>query len=104
MGIEFGNGETDRVGPFGMNYNVRSGDYAAVKVNQGGTGFSSVVKLTKLEKVSRNAWTGKSAVTFGGRTYEVSEDVLCYNLDSKEWTTLEKALAYADTAGMGMTL
>ena len=39
-------------------------------------------------------------MTFGGRTYEVPQDVLCYNLDSREWITLEKALAYADTVNL----
>ena len=57
-------------------------------------------KLSKLSNVSKNAWIGKEAVTFSGRTYEVPKDVLCYNLDSREWITLEKALAYADTANL----
>ena len=72
----------------------------AAKLNSGGTGFSKLVKLTKLADVSRSAWIGEDAVNFGGKTYEVAEEVLCYNLDSKEWMTLEKALAYADTANL----
>ena len=100
LGVEYGNGKDDRVGPFAMRYDVKNGDYAAVKLNRSGSGFSSLIKLSKMADVSQNAWIGKEAVTFGGRTYEVPEDVLCYNLDSKEWTTLEKALAYADTANL----
>lgn len=100
LGVEFGDGSGDRVGPFGMTYNVRTGDYVAAKINRGGTGFSMLVKLTQLSKVSKSAWIGESAVTFGGKTYEVSENVLCYNLDSKEWVTLDEAMAYADTANL----
>lgn len=100
LGVEYGNGSSDRVGPFGMKYNVRTGDYVAAKINRGGTGFSMLVKLTKLSNVSESAWIGNSAVTFGGKTYEVPETVLCYNLDSKEWVTFDKAMAYSDTANL----
>ena len=100
LGVEYGNGKDDRVGPFAMRYDVKNGDYAAVKLNRSGSGFSSLIKLSKMADVSQNAWIGKEAVTFGGRTYEVPRDVLCYNLDSREWITLEKALAYADTANL----
>lgn len=100
LGIEYGNSGADRVGPFGMTYNVRTGDYAAVKINRGGTGFSMLVKLTELSNVPKSAWIGESAVTFGGKTYEVPENVLCYNLDSQEWVTLDQALAYSNTASL----
>jgi hypothetical protein len=100
IGVRFGNGADDKVGPFKMRYNVQNGDYVAVTLNRGKTGFSSLTELTKLDDVSKNSWIGQSAVTFGGRTYEVPEDVLCYNVDSQEWTTLEKALAYAETADL----
>ena len=100
IGVRFGNGADDKVGPFKMRYNVQNGDYVAVTLNRGNTGFSSLIELTKLDDVSKSSWIGQSAVTFGGRTYEVPEDVLCYNVDSQEWTTLEKALAYAETADL----
>ena len=100
LGIEFGNSSSNRIGPFEAGYSVRNGDYVAAKVNQGGTGYSRLVKLTQLTNVSASAWIGKSAVIFNGKTYEVSETVLCYNLDSKEWVTVEQALAYSDTANL----
>ena len=100
LGITFGNGEKDRVGPFNMKYDVRTGDYAAVKINRGGTGFSSLIKLTELKNVTENAWIGKEAVTFGGQTYSVPTDVLCYNVDSQDWVTLDQALAYSDSANL----
>lgn len=100
LGIEFGNSSSNRIGPFEAGYSVRNGDYVAAKVNQGGTGYSRLVKLTQLTNVSDSAWIGKSAVIFNGKTYEVSETVLCYNLDSKEWVTVEQALAYSDTTNL----
>ena len=100
LGIEYGSGSSDRVGPFRMKYNVRSGDYAAVKINRGGNGFSMLVKLTKLKDVSNSAWLGRSAVTFGGKTYDIPADVLCYNLDTQDWVTLDQALAYSDSANL----
>lgn len=98
LGVEYGNGK--RTKTFAMNYNVRTGDFVAFRINQGGTGFSLMEKLTELKNVSAKSWIGKTAVTFGGRTYEVPSDVLCYNMDSREWVTLDQALAYSDTADL----
>jgi len=100
VGVEFGNGESDRVGPFNMKYNVQTGAYVAVTLNRSGSGFSSLVELTELKGVSNSAWSGKTAVTVGGRTYTVPDDVLCYNRDSKSWVSLTAAHAYAGTSNL----
>lgn len=100
LGVEFGNAAGDRTGTFSANESVQTGDFVAAKINRGGTGFSQVTELTELKNVSANAWMGKAAVTFGGRTYEVPESVLCYNADSREWVTLDQALAYSKTANL----
>lgn len=100
LGVEYGNGSGDRTKTFSMGYNVQTGDFVAAKINRGGTGFSQMIELTELKNVSANAWVGKTAVTFGGRTYEVPENVLCYNADSKEWVTLDQAMAYSKTANL----
>ncbi|WP_298032876.1 S-layer homology domain-containing protein [uncultured Dysosmobacter sp.] len=92
---------TRKVGPFKMKYNVQTGDYVAAKLNRNESGFSSMVKLTELKDVSNNAWIGDTAVTFGSRTYIVDPDtVLCYNRDTKDWVSLEKARDYADQANL----
>ena len=52
-----------------------------------------VVNLLHLENV-------KTAVTVGGRTYTVPEDVACYNSAAKSWLTLSQAHGYADTANL----
>jgi len=98
VGLEFGNGSDQRVGPFGVRYGVKSGDFVTAKLNSQGTGFVSMSKLTELRNVPASSWIGTSAVTFGGRTYTLDPNtVLCYNSDGRMWITLDEARAYADT-------
>lgn len=98
MGVEYGNGK--RTKAFAMGYNVNGGDYAAVTLNRGGTGFSSLKKLIETENVPNSAWTSSSLVTIGGRTYKVPPNVLCYNRDMKMWVTLAEAHAYAESSSI----
>lgn len=100
LGVEFGNGESGRTKAFPMRYNVNGGDYVAATLNQGGTGFSSMVKLTELAAVPTSAWIGKTSVLVGGRSYTVPASVQCYNRDSRTWVSLDEALAYASTANL----
>ena len=100
LGVEFGNGESDRVGPFDMKYNVQTGDFVWATVNRSNSGFSNLVKLTELKNVSNSAWSGKTSVTVGGRSYTVPGNVLCYNRDSKMWVSLDEAHAYANQANL----
>ena len=87
------------LGPFAVTRdNVQTGDFVAVKLNKRGDGFSMVRKLQKLDNVSFTSWTGKSAVSAGGQTYTVPEDVLCYNRDNGRWMKLEDAKVYAKRA------
>lgn len=98
VGLEFGNGSDQRVGPFGVRYGVKSGDFVTAKLNSQKTGFVSMSKLTELRNVPSSSWIGTSAVTFGGRTYTLDPNtVLCYNSDGRMWITLDAARAYADT-------
>lgn len=100
LGVEFGNGESGRTKAFPMRYNVNNRDYVAATLNQGGTGFSSMVKLTELAAVPASAWMGKTSVVVGGRNYTVPANVQCYNRDSKTWVSLDEALSYAPTANL----
>ena len=98
VGLEYGNGSDQRVGPFGVRYGVQAGDFVTAKLNSKGTGFVSMSKLTELRNVPSSSWIGTSAVTFGGRTYTLDPNtVLCYNSDGRMWITLDEARAYADT-------
>ena len=98
MGVEYGNGK--RTKAFAMRYGVNSGDYVAVTLNSGGTGFSSLKKLTETRNVPNSAWTSESLVTIGGSTYKVPSNVLCYNRDMKMWVTLAEAHAYAESSSI----
>ena len=80
--------------------NIRSGDFVAARLNKAQNGFSSVTSLKKVENVAFTAWTGKTAVSAGGRTYTVSESVPCYNRDNGRWMTLENAKLYAKRAAL----
>ena len=73
-------------------------DGAYVKAVLTGEIFTSVVTLTRIDKVSNSAWIGRTAVTAGGVTYAVPTDVACFNRDSQSWTTLDAARAYASQA------
>ena len=48
--------------------------------------------------VSKSSWIGKTAVTYGGRTYTVPSGVLCYNRDNGRWITLDEAFDYSERA------
>ena len=89
-------------GPYTSGYGVRSGDFVAFKVNSGKTGFSQMLTLDKLGEVSASAWIGTTAVNYGGRTYTVPSDVLCWNRDGGSWLDggVEAAIAYGGTMSL----
>lgn len=79
-------------------YSVRNGEYIAMRISDGRVAGVSV--LTKLKNVSNSAWSGRTAVTVGGKTYTVPEDVACYNMDSQSWVSLSEARAYSSQANL----
>ena len=81
--------------------NVSTGTFVAVKLNKAGTMFTSFDTMSKLSKVSSGAWIGKTAVNYGGRTYEVPSDVQCYNADTGKWMEdLDAAKNYGGTMNL----
>lgn len=82
-------------------YSVRSGDFVAVKLRDDGR-LQTLSVLDKLGEVSASAWIGKTAVNYGGRTYTVPSDVLCWNRDGGSWLDggAEAALAYGGTMNL----
>ena len=75
-------------GPINSGNNVSTGTFVAVSIktsSQGNLMFTSFATMSKLSKVSSSAWIGKTAVNYGGRTYEVPSDVQCYNADTGKW-------------------
>ena len=88
-------------GPINSANNVRTGDFVAVQLNKAGTMFTRFDTMSKLGNVSAGAWVGKTAVNYGGRTYEVASDVQCYNLDTGRWMNdLDTAKNYGGTMNL----
>ena len=99
IAIEYGNGKTTK--DINSGNNVSTGTFVAVKLNKAGTMFTSFDTMSKLSKVSSSAWIGKTAVNYGGRTYEVPSDVQCYNADTGKWMEdLDAAKNYGGTMNL----
>lgn len=90
-----------KLGPYDNIHPVYAGAFVAAKLNQNGDGFFSMTVLNEFKGVSRSAWIGTAAVNYGGTTYAVDKDVLCYNASSGAWfASLDEALAYGGTMNL----
>ena len=99
IAIEYGNGKTTKA--INSGNAVSTGTFVAVKLNKAGTMFTRFDTMSKLGNVSAGAWVGKTAVNYGGRTYEVASDVQCYNLDTGRWMNdLDTAKNYGGTMNL----
>ena len=91
-------------GPINSGNNVSTGTFVAVSIktsSQGNLMFTSFATMSKLSKVFSSAWIGKTAVNYGGRTYEVPSDVQCYNADTGKWMEdLDAAKNYGGTMNL----
>ena len=96
IAVEYGTGL--RTEPIQNASLVANGAFVEARIKDGR--ITSLETLTKLSNVPNSAWSGKTAVTVGGRTYTVPEDVACYNSAAKSWLTLSQAHGYADTANL----
>ena len=99
IAIEYGNGKTTKA--INSGNAVSTGTFVAVRLNKAGTMFTSFDTMSKLGNVSAGAWVGKTAVNYGGRTYEVASDVQCYNLGTGRWMNdLDTAKNYGGTMNL----
>ena len=77
-------------------YAVNIGDFVAFTESDGR--FTQMTALSKFSKVPSSAWVGKTAINYGGRTYNVPSNVLIWNSDTRDWLTgddaIERAVAY----------
>ena len=66
-----------------------------------GSKASAYVVLDKVANVPTSAWHSDSLVQYGGKTYTVSENVVCYNATAGRWfKSLGEALVCADHADL----
>ena len=91
-------------GPIDSGNNVSTGTFVAVKIKTTANNtlmFTSFDTMSKLSNISSGAWIGKTAVNYGGRTYEVPSDVQCYNADTGKWMEdLDAAKNYGGTMNL----
>ena len=87
--------ESGSFGPLDCTFTVQEGAFVAAVTNRAGDKLTAVSALHKLENISTASWIGKTAVTYGGRTYTVPANVPCYNRDNSRWMELDDALNYA---------
>ena len=91
-------------GPINSGNHISNGTFVAVSIktsSQGNLMFTSFAAMSKLSNVSSSAWIGKTAVNYGGRTYEVPSDVQCYNADTGKWMEdLDAAKNYGGTMNL----
>ncbi len=84
-------------------YVVKTGDYVEAELRKAANEndydrYISVTVLTKLASVPASAWIGDTAVNYGGQTYTVPSDVICWNRDAGAWfDDLAAAKAYGGT-------
>lgn len=76
-------------------FDVPYGSYVAATVSNGK--YTNITPLSRLKNVSEQSWVGETMVLYGGVSYSVAKDVLCYNADSDDWITLKQALDYTDS-------
>ena len=98
IGIDDGKGTVEK----DSGYSVRNGDFVSYYVSASEKTYTNVTVLDKLGEVSASAWIGTTAVNYGGRTYTVPSDVLCWNRDGGSWLDggAEAALAYGGTMNL----
>lgn len=82
-------------GPYETGYMITNGSFIGISLTADGKRLSGYTALTKLSGVANSAWIGQSAVTAGGKTYSISDSVLCYNRSAGSWITLSQAHAFA---------
>ena len=96
LAVEYGNGQRSEA--IRTDSEVSHGTYIYMGVKGGQ--ITSLGTLTRLAGVSNSAWSGDGAVTVAGRTYTVSDNVVCYNRTTDTWMTLSAAHAYAKEANL----
>lgn len=84
-----------KYGPY-LNVGLRNEEIGGVIIDEKENKLVSAIRLTKLSDVSNAAWESEDTVIFNNKTYEVSDNVVCYNATTGKWTTLGEARAFGE--------
>lgn len=74
--------------------------WGGIVPNMDGERVSAYVMLDAVKNVPTSAFRSSTMAYHNGKTYEVSEDVVCYNKTTGTWLSLGAALAFADKCTM----
>jgi hypothetical protein len=88
--------DNKKVGPY-LNYGLRGGEIGGIVLDGKESKIVSAVRLTKLRNVTNEAWESEKTVIFNNKTYEVSDNVVCYNTKTGGWLSLGEARAFGDS-------
>ena len=92
--VHYGNGESK--GAY-LCAAFRSGDWGGIAPPVTGDRAAGYVNLTAVKNVPVSAWRSETLVYYGGVTYTVSENVVCYNKTAGVWfDSLGAALAFGE--------
>lgn len=83
------------LGPY-PSIGLGSEKWVGIVVDGNGKVVSSV-KLERLDNVTNAAWESEKNVLIGGKSYAVSDEVVCYNRTTGRWPKLSEARAFADS-------
>lgn len=90
-------GVEQKIGPFKNMTFSHSGQWGGIALSTDSSKAAGYVVLDKVASVPTSAWRSENLVQYGGKTYTVSDNVMCYNATADRWfKTLAEALIYAD--------
>lgn len=84
-----------KYGPY-LNCGLLGGEIGGVLIDNKENKILSAIRLTKLQNVTNEAWESENTVFFNNKTYEVSDDVVCYNTATSKWLSLGEARAFGE--------
>lgn len=88
-------GKEATLGPY-PGAGLGSDKWVGIVVDGNGKVVSSV-KLERLDNVTNAAWESEKNVVVGGKSYAVSDEVVCYNRTTGCWPKLSEARAFGES-------
>ncbi len=83
----------EQLGPF-YEDTIQTGQWVGIALNNTGNKIVDSVKLKVLRNVSNEHFLSESLLRVDGVTYELSDEIVCYNRTTGLWCTLNSARAF----------